>query len=266
MVTTTVREEIAHSLAVAERIRQPIPPLIETYPSLDVTDAYEIALLGIRRRVADGARVVGHKVGLSSPAMQQMMGVNEPDYGHLLDDMELREDRPVDIGRFCRPRIEVEIAFVLGADLPGEDCTDDDVRASTAAVSASLELIDSRIADWRIGICDTIADNASSAGFVLGRDRATLSEVEPKDVEAVLSIDGTVMAQGRGDAVLGDPIHAVSWLARTVARHGVRLRAGDIVLPGSCTRALDIAAGQHVRADFGPLGSVSLRFSGGSTS
>ncbi|MGV8871320.1 MAG: 2-keto-4-pentenoate hydratase [Rhodococcus sp. (in: high G+C Gram-positive bacteria)] len=260
MVSTRVRTEIAQSLATAERNRAPIPPLSQTYPSLNVVDAYEIALLGIRERVASGARVVGHKVGLSSRAMQTMMGVDEPDYGHLLDTMELTESEPVDIARFCMPRVEVEIAFVLGADLPGSDCTDEDVRAATATVAASIELIDSRIIDWRIGICDTVADNASSAGFVLGAQRSTLAEVEPAAVDAALFIDDVRIAEGRGDAVLGDPVRAVSWLARTVAGYGVRLKSGDIVLPGSCTRAIDVAPGQHIRADFGTLGSVSLEF------
>ena len=133
-----------------------------------MVDAYEIQLINIRQRVAEGARVVGHKVGLSSKAMQEMMGVDEPDYGHLLDEMEVFEDRPVPAGKYLYPRVEVEVGFVLADDLPGEGCTEDDVLAATAAFAPAIELIDTRITDWKIKLCDTIADNASSAGWVLG--------------------------------------------------------------------------------------------------
>ena len=143
-----------------------------------MVDAYEIQLINIRQRVAEGARVIGHKVGLSSEAMQKMMNVDEPDYGHLLDDMEVFEDKPVEAGRFLYPRVEVEVGFILADDLPGEGCTEDDVLAATAAFAPSIELIDTRITDWKIKLCDTIADNASSAGWVLGKER-----VSPKDID-----------------------------------------------------------------------------------
>ena len=149
----------------------PLAPLTGAHPDIDVVDAYEIQLINIRARVAEGARVVGHKVGLSSKAMQQMMGVDEPDYGHLLADMEVFEDVPVPAGRFLFPRVEVEVGFILAADLPGAGCTEDDVLAATAAYVPAIELIDTRITDWKIGLCDTIADNASSAGFVMGAER-----------------------------------------------------------------------------------------------
>ena len=161
---------IADRLRAAERDRAPIAPLTESYPGLEPTDAYAIQLRNIRRRTAP---VVGHKVGLTSAAMQQMMGVGEPDYGHLLADMRLAEDVPADAGRYCFPRVEIEVAFILGADLPGEDCGEADVLAATEALAPAIELIDSRILDWRIGLPDTIADNASSAGFVLGQARVS---------------------------------------------------------------------------------------------
>ena len=150
-------------------------PLTDAIPGIDVVDAYEIQLINIRQRVAEGARVVGHKVGLSSEAMQQMMGVDEPDYGHLLDEMAVFEDKPVEAGRYLYPRVEVEVGFVLADDLPGASCTEDDVLAATAAFAPAIELIDSRITDWQIKLCDTIADNASSAGWVLGA-RAGVAE------------------------------------------------------------------------------------------
>ncbi|GFG59397.1 2-keto-4-pentenoate hydratase [Mycolicibacterium murale] len=255
-----VRATLAAALAEAERTRVPIDPLTAGYPDIDVVDAYEIQLINIRSRVADGARVVGHKVGLSSAAMQKMMGVDEPDYGHLLAEMQVFEDVPVASSRFLYPRVEVEVGFILADDLPGAGCTEDDVLAATAAFAPSIELIDTRIKDWKIALCDTIADNASSAGWVLGEARVSPKDIDIRTIDAVLTNNGEVVAQGRSDAVLGNPVTAVAWLARKVDQFGVRLRAGDIVLPGSCTRAIDAPPGSHFVAEFTGLGSVELTF------
>jgi 2-keto-4-pentenoate hydratase len=260
MLSVAIRDELAADLAQAERSREPIAPLTAAYPDIDVVDAYEIQLINIRQRVAEGARVLGHKVGLSSKAMQQMMGVDEPDYGHLLDEMQVFEDTPVKAGRYLYPRVEVEVGFILADDLPGADCTEDDVLAATAALVPSIELIDTRITDWKIKLCDTIADNASSAGFVLGEARVSPADVDIQMIEAVLTRNGDLIAEGRSDAVLGNPVTAVAWLARKVESFGVRLRKGDIVLPGSCTRAIDVHAGDEFVADFAGLGAVRLSF------
>jgi 2-keto-4-pentenoate hydratase len=250
----------ADVLRLAELKRAPIEPLVTSYPGIDVEDAYRIQLLNIHRRVSAGAAVVGHKVGLSSRAMQEMMGVDEPDYGHLLDDMALTGDVPADAERYCQPRVEPEVGFILGADLPGEDCTEADVLAGTEALVPALELIDSRIVDWRIRLPDTIADNASSAGFVLGAERVRPGDVDLTAIPVGLWRNQEQVAAGRSDAVLGNPVIAVAWLARTVARFGVRLQAGHLVLPGSCTRAIDARAGDAFRAEFDGLGSVHLAF------
>ncbi|WP_433600867.1 2-keto-4-pentenoate hydratase [Nocardia sp. CA-135953] len=260
MLSDAVRIELADELEAAERDRVGIDPLIARHPDIDVVDAYEIQLINIRRKLDNGAKVVGHKVGLSSLAMQQMMGVDEPDYGHLLADMEVFEDVPVATSRYLIPRVEVEVGFVLGADLPGEECTEADVLAATVAYAPSIELIDSRIKDWKIGLADTISDNASSAGFVLGAARVAPKGLDIKAIDAVLTRNGELVAEGRSDAVLGDPVIAVAWLARKVASFGVRLKAGDIVLPGSCTRAIDARAGDSFHAEFAGLGSVRLQF------
>lgn len=260
MLSDAIREQLAVDLAEAERSRVPMSPLTDAYPDIDVVDAYEIQLINIRRRLAEGATVVGHKVGLSSAAMQQMMGVDEPDYGHLLADMEVFEDIPVDAGRYLYPRVEVEVGFILADDLPGAGCTEDDVLAATAAFAPSIELIDTRITDWKIKLCDTIADNASSAGFILGAGRVSPKDIDITAIDAVLTRNGEVVAEGRSDAVLGNPVTAVAWLARKVDSFGVRLRAGDIVLPGSCTRAIDVRPGDRFVADFAGLGSVRLSF------
>ncbi|OBB11384.1 2-keto-4-pentenoate hydratase [Mycolicibacterium setense] len=260
MLSVEVRDELAADLAEAERSRVPMTPLTDRYGDIDVVDAYEIQLINIRQRVAEGARIIGHKVGLSSKAMQDMMGVDEPDYGHLLDEMEVFENVPVKSSNFLYPRVEVEVGFILADDLPGAGCTEEDVLAATAAFAPAIELIDTRITNWQIKLCDTIADNASSAGWVLGEARVSPKDIDICNIDAVLTNHGKVVAEGRSDAVLGNPVTAVAWLARKVESFGVRLKAGDIVLPGSCTRAIDAPPGSDFVADFAGLGSVRLSF------
>jgi 2-keto-4-pentenoate hydratase len=274
MLDSTQRTTAAELLWAAERDLAPIGPLTETFPGIDVVDAYEIQLGNIRRKIAAGARVRGHKVGLSSPVMQQMMGVDEPDYGHLLDSMVLDQDAPIPAARYCYPRIEVEIGYVLGSALPGAGCTEADVLAATEYIVPSLELIDSRITDWRIKLADTIADNASSAGVILGAERKTPAElaaagVDLSDIDAVLYQEGgstggegwAEIARGNTSAVLGNPTACVAWLARKVAGFGVKLEAGHLILPGSCTRAIDAQPGTVFRAEFAGLGTVTASFS-----
>ncbi|MGZ4533108.1 MAG: 2-keto-4-pentenoate hydratase, partial [Mycobacteriaceae bacterium] len=157
---------------------------------------------------------------------------------------------------------EPEVGFILGADLPGEGCTEEDVLAATEAVTPALELIDSRIANWKIGLMDTIADNASSAGFVLGAARIKPADIDLLNIPVTLWRNGENMAEGNSDAALGNPVTAVAWLARKVAGFGVRLQAGHVILPGSCTRAIDIRPGDEFVAEFGGLGSVSMNFDG----
>src|ERR1700709_1595292 len=260
MIPAAARVALAADLAQAERSRQPITPLTAGHPEIDVVDAYEIQLINIRQRTAEGARVVGHKVGLSSKVMQQMMGVNEPDYGHLLDDMQVFEDVPVPAKNYLLPRVEVEVGFILSGDLPGAECTEEDVLAATEALVPSIELIDTRIKDWQIKICDTIADNASSAGFVLGQARVSPADIDVKAIDAKLTRNGELIAEGRSDAVLGNPVTAVAWVSRKVESFGVRLKKGDIVLPGSCTVAVDARAGDEFVASFAGLGAVRLSF------
>ncbi|BCY13366.1 2-keto-4-pentenoate hydratase [Actinoplanes sp. L3-i22] len=255
MLTEPDRLALADRLRVAERDRKPVRPLTAEWPDLTAADAYAIQLANIRRR---DAAVVGHKVGLSSKAMQQMMGVDEPDYGHLMADMRLSGDDPVDAARYCYPRVEIEVAFLLGADLPGEECTEADVLAATEAFAPSIELIDSRIEDWNISLADTIADNASSAGFVIGAGRVPPGAIDIRGIDAVLVKNGEPVVRGRSDAVLGDPVTAVAWLARTVAGFGVRLRAGHLIMPGACARAVDAHAGDEFHAVFTGLGEVRL--------
>lgn len=252
--------ELARRLWDAEASASPIPPLTEEYPGMTADDAFAIQLTNIRRRIDEGARVTGHKVGLASEAMQKMMGVGEPDYGHLLDTMEYSESTPVDTSRLCRPRVELEVAFILGKDVPAAGVSDAELPEYIEWVVPSIELIDSRIADWRITLPDTIADNASSCGYIVGPERVAMGDIDVASIAVHMHKNGELVASGNSDAVLGNPLNAVSWLARKVSSFGVRLRAGDVLLPGTAIRAEDVAPGDHVVADFVGLGGVTLDF------
>jgi 2-keto-4-pentenoate hydratase len=259
-MTPEQRIAAAEALRVAERDRMPIGPLTVEYPGMDTDDAYEIQLINVGKRVDNGHVVRGHKVGLTSKAMQEMLGVNEPDYGHLFDDMFVFEDFDINTEELCQPRVEIEIGFILGGPLRGSGCNVADVLLATAYVVPAIEIIDSRIADWKITLADTIADNASSARLVLGGRATPISEVDLRSIEASLLCNGVVADTGLGAAVLGNPATAVAWLANKVSAFGVSLEAGHVILPGSCTRAFDVAAGDRIRADFDILGSVGVSF------
>jgi 2-keto-4-pentenoate hydratase len=250
----------ATALASAEWSRQPIPPLTATYAGLTVEDAYEIQQINVRERVRGGRTIYGHKVGLTAKPMQQMLGVDEPDYGYLLDDMVVEDGATVPVARYLQPRVEVEVAFVLGAPLYGPGVTVEDVLKATAYVVPAIEIIDSRIVDWKITLADTIADNASSAGIVVGRQRTSVDGLDLPAVQATLSKNGEVVDTGTGEAVLGNPAIAVAWLANKLSAFGVELLAGHVILPGSCTRAVDVGAGDVIVGSFTPLGQVSVRF------
>jgi 2-oxo-3-hexenedioate decarboxylase/2-keto-4-pentenoate hydratase len=257
-----VRDRGATLLAEAERTKTPITPLSEEFPELDIETAYAIQLTNVNQRIAAGAVVRGHKVGLTSKAMQEMLGVGEPDYGHLLDDMLFADGAAIDVTRFLQPRVEVEIAFLLHDRLQGAGTTIEQVLAATESVAPALEIIDSRIADWKITLTDTIADNASSAGVVLGQWSPLTPELDLRDVTADLSINGEPVASGQGSAVLGHPAASVAWMANKLAEFDLELEPGHIVMPGSCTKAFDVRAGDKVSAVYSGLGSVGAVFVG----
>lgn len=260
MLTDAERRDAADALAAAERDRAPIPPLTDTWPGIDVEDAYAVQRLLAEGRIAAGARLRGLKVGLTAKAMQQMLGVDEPDYGHLFDDMFVLEGGAIDTSQLTAPRVEVELAFVLGERLQGPGVTVADVLRATAYVCPSLEIIDSRVADWKIKLADTIADNGSSCKVVLGGSPATLDSIDPRLIGATLRINGELVETGATGAVLGNPVNAVAWLANKLAPYGIALEAGYTVLPGSCTKAVNVSAGDTVRADFDGIGHVTVRF------
>jgi 2-keto-4-pentenoate hydratase len=253
-------DEWAARLAQAAADREPIAPLTDVVSELAIEDAYAIAQRIVERRVQDGARVVGHKIGLTSLAVQRQLGVNEPDFGALLDVMQLPDGGAVDRARFIAPRVELELAFHLGDRLAGPGVTVADVRRATAAIQPAFELVDSRIADWRIRLADTVADSASSSAFVLGGERAALRDVDTTRLAVGLRRGDEVVETGVSSAVLGDPCAAVAWLANALTRLGTTLQPGDVVLSGACTRMVDAHAGDAFIGDFGPLGEIALAF------
>lgn len=260
MLTPQERTEAADALAEAERTATPIDRLTDTHPAIEVADAFAIQQEQIDAKVAAGAVVRGYKVGLSSRAMQTMMGVDEPDFGHLLDDMFVFEESQMSTASMCRPRVEFEVAFMLGRDLRGPGCTVADVLAATEFVMPAIEIIDSRFHGWDIRLCDTIADNASSSHLVLGARRVPIDGLDLRTLGVLVHRNGELIDTGAAGAVLGNPVVAVAWLANKLQTFGVDLPAGSVVLPGSCTKAHDVAAGDHITAEFATLGTVSIGF------
>jgi 2-keto-4-pentenoate hydratase len=259
--TLSVRR-LADELFEAETRRLPIEPLTDRYPSLELDAAYRIQQFNVDRRLARGERIIGHKIGLTARAMQVKFGVDEPDYGHLLDSMWLDGKAALDMAELIDPQIEVEPAFVLGADLQGPDIGIDDVMAATDYVSVCFEIIDSRIVDWRILLQDTVADNGSSARVVLSTERHSPRELQLADMETELEIDGRVVETGNTSAILGHPAEGVAWLANAIGQFGVCLKAGHVVLPGTCTRSYRINGHAEARGRIKGLGEVKLALEG----
>jgi len=264
-VTTT---GFAERLLAAYESGVPIEPLTGEAPDATVEDAYEVQLAQVEHWLAAGRVIAGFKVGLTSRAMRRQLGVDSPDFGHLFDDMVLDPDEPIDLGRFIAPRIEPEISFVLGRDISGPGLTLDDLRGAIDYAVASMEIIDSRIADWRIALADTIADNASSGALVLGSRRVAVDETDLALVGNVLVRNGEIVTTGAGAAVLGHPLNAALFLANTLGELGRTLPAGSVVMAGALSGAVPIAAGDTFTARFSTLGDVSATFTkplGGTT-
>jgi 2-oxopent-4-enoate hydratase len=252
--------DLAARLRAAEDDREPIAPLTEQEPELTIADAYRIQQINVHRRKEEGGLVRGRKVGLTSLAMQQQLGVDEPDFGAIFADMVVEEGDVVPVSELIAPRIEAEIAFVMETELQGPGVSSADALRAVAGALPALEIIDSRVADWKIKLPDTIADNASSARVVCGGRLTPLADLDLRTIGMVLSVDGAVAATGAGAAVLGNPIRCVAWLANKLGEFGVPLRAGDLVLAGALHAAVGVAAGVSVQAEFAELGSVTTRF------
>jgi 2-keto-4-pentenoate hydratase len=256
---STVRQA-SERLARAARDRVPCAPVRDLLGDEDLDAAYAVQQQLAEGRTAEGARVVGRKIGLTSPAVQAQLGVDQPDFGILFDDMDVSGDEPVSTAALLQPRAEAEVAFVLGADLDSERLDVEQVRAAVDYAVAAIEVVDSRIAGWDIRITDTIADNGSSALFVLGERRLPLDAFEPVDVQMQLYADDVLVSEGNGAACLGDPLEALVWLARTAQQVGDPLRAGQVVLSGALGPMHAVRPGSVVRAELTELGSVTVRF------
>ena len=256
-------QSLAKELRAAEETRVAIPP-IRDRADLTVADAYAVQQANVEVKLGACDRVVGRKIGLTSLAMQAQLGVHEPDYGHLLASMAVENGGEVVCAELIAPRVELEIAFVLARPLEGPGITISDVLAATDAVFPSIEIIDSRIADWNIKLVDTVADNGSSGRFVLPSRLTSARDLDLRLIGGVMEIDGRLTSWSCGAAVLGNPAACVAWLANAIGVEGNggrgRLEAGDVVLSGALDKSVPINPGSVVRADFDRLGSATVRF------
>lgn len=250
---------------IAERLRAayrsgPIPPLRDDLDPTDVAGAYAVQALNSRYWIDAGRRPVGRKVGLTAKAVQKQLGVDRPDYGLLFDDMLVDCGGTLTSDRLLQPKAEAEVALVLGKSLAKTDASVEDVVAVTAYATAAIEIVDSRIADWKITFADTVADNGSSAFFVLGDERKSLVGLDLWTCGMVLEINDEVVSLGVGAACLGHPLEAAAWLARTLAQQGEALNEGDVIMTGALGPMVALAGDAHVRATIAGLGSCEFFF------
>lgn len=257
-------EHYGAELFGALRGRRTVPPLMARDASLTIDDAYAISLDFLSRRRAEGERVVGKKIGVTSKAVQDMLGVHQPDFGFLTDRMWVQGDIDVDAHGLIQPRAEAEIAFILKQGLKGPGVTARQVVEATEAVAPCFEIVDSRIDDWKIGIVDTVADNASCGVFVLGEQRLDPARLDLPNLHVAVTKNGEPLSEGYGHAVQGDPAQAVAWLANTLGAYGVTLDAGDVILSGSLVPLAPAVKGDVFRMTLsdagGPLATSVAHF------
>lgn len=253
-------EQMAQSLAEAEKNGVQIAPLTTTWPSMTVEDAYAVQLKNVSARVQAGQRVVGMKVGLTSKAVQKMLGVNEPDYGHLFDQMIVGEGQPCSMKGLIQPKVEGELAFCLSKTLKGPGLSAADVYAATAYVIPSIEIVDSRIKDWKITLRDTVADNGSAARFVLGGRPMPVNSVDMRLTGMTMEKNGILLNSGTTAEVWGNPAASVAWLANKLGSFGIELAEGSIVLAGAVTAMATVQTGDSITVSFHGMGSVTVAF------
>lgn len=260
-MTTNLHTELSDDLFQALQTRATIPLISARNPAFGIEDAYRISLGTLRARLAAGERLIGKKIGLTTLAVQKMVGIDEPDFGFLTDAMQFTADQTVALAdRLIAPRVEAEIAVLLRADLPTAGVTPAQVLAAIDYAMPCLEIVDSRFDTPRIGIVDTIADNASAGLFVLGDIRFDPRSKDLAEVRCDVLRNGEKISEGLGSAVLGSPLNSIAWLANRLGSYGQSLNAGDVILAGSLVPLAEIAAGDHFEARFDGIGSVSARF------
>jgi 2-keto-4-pentenoate hydratase len=251
----------ARALYEARRTRVPIPPFTDAEPDLDMDDGYAIQKELVKLLLADGDRIVGHKVGLTAAPMQRALGIDSPDYGPVLASTLYRNGDAIPLDAFVSPKVEAEIVFVLGERLEGPGVTVTQARAAIAGAVAGMEIIDSRIADWRIRLADTVADLASNGAMALSSRIVPLEDLDTRLIGMTLTRDGELVDTGAGAAALGNPVAVVAWLANTLGEHGVALEPGHLILTGALHAAVPLTPGDVFRAEFDRLGPVTVRFS-----
>ncbi|TWE08294.1 2-keto-4-pentenoate hydratase [Neobacillus bataviensis] len=252
--------QFAEQLSEAETTKVGIAPLTSVDPELTVEEAYYIQLENINKKIAQGQKIVGKKIGLTSLAMQNLLGVDEPDYGHLLDCMVVENGGSISIESVLQPKVEAEIAFILKKDLHGPNVTTLDVLQATDYVVPALEIVDSRVQDWKIKLQDTVADNGSSKSFVLGGKPTKIEDIDLELIGMVLTKNGELVNTGVGAAALGNPATCVAWLANKLSEFDIPLRAGEVILSGALSAAEVANKGDSFTARFAHLGQVSVHF------
>lgn len=253
-------KSFAEQLFEAEEKQSSIAPITSFEPQLTVQEAYSIQLENIERKLAQGQKIVGKKIGLTSVAVQKMLGVDEPDYGHLLDSMIVENGSVIRTQALLQPKVEAEIAFVLKSELRGPNVTALDVLQATDYVLPAIEIVDSRIEDWKIRLQDTVADNASSAFYVLGSEPTKIEDVDLALIGMVLEKNGKSVNSGVGAAALGNPVQCVAWLANRLADFDISLRPGEVILSGALSAMVEVQSGDSFTARFAHLGEVSVHF------
>jgi 2-oxo-hept-3-ene-1,7-dioate hydratase len=259
MLSDTDRKKAADILMTAAKERKQAVQLSKTWPDMTMDDAYAISTEVARRRIAAGARLIGHKVGLTSKAMQRSSQIDEPDYGHLLDDMMIADGAKVPHENYCKPRVEIELAFIMGKSLKGPGVGLPDVLRATEYVVPAIEIVDARVLDPR-KIFDTISDNGAAAGIVIGGRPIGPMDVDLRWVSGVMYCNSEIEETGVAAGVLGHPALGVAWLANKLGQHGVALEPGHLVLAGSFTRVVFAKKGDTLHADFGALGGIAVQF------
>lgn len=259
MLTGQQRLAAAQSLLEATRLRKQAPQVSVQWPTVEIDDAYAISQLVAKIRADAGGKLVGHKVGLTSKAMQASSKIDEPDYGHVFEDMLIEDGATVLASDFCVPRVEPELTFILSQDLRGPNVTGDDVMAATEWIVPSIEIIDARVLEPR-KIYDTVSDNGAAAGLILGKNRYRPADIDVRWVGALFKRNGEIEETGIAAGVMDHPANAVAWLCNKLATFDVGMKAGHMILSGSFTRPVWASKGDELVADFGPLGTVSVRF------
>ncbi|MEH7178354.1 2-keto-4-pentenoate hydratase [Neobacillus vireti] len=257
---TTKVQDFAAQLFEAESTKIGMEPLTSMDPSLTTREAYYIQLENINRKVERGEKIVGKKIGLTSEAMQNLLGVGEPDYGHLLDSMVVENGGAISINQVLQPKVEGEIAFILKEELRGPNVTAIDVLKATDYIVPALEIVDSRVKDWKIKLADTVADNASSGFYVLGGKPTKMEDVDLELIGMILNKNGELVNTGVGAAALGNPATCVAWLANKLSEFDIPLRAGEVILSGALSAAEVAHAGDSFTARFAQIGEVSVTF------